>query len=236
VCVLTEESFAIAEQDWHLVAFKFKPDDVLDAPRQVAPFFHMPRLDWLLWFLALSLSRQPSLDPVLRNQTRSPKKNQYVPDEVLRSLPKWFWHLLLAVCDGEPAVLQLLDQRSAQHIQQTLTQLQSSVDLRKRHHVSADLAADNKSLGEELFVRVQFFEYTFAPDPATVSHGPRQYWTAQWLGDILPVTSCAALVGLYDAHCETALLRHKHVAPSVESAQQVILRTLFRNASKPKQQ
>jgi hypothetical protein len=36
---------------WHEYQFKWKPGDILRAPRFVAP--HQPRLDWQLWFAAL---------------------------------------------------------------------------------------------------------------------------------------------------------------------------------------
>ncbi len=38
--------------DWREVAFRFKPGKLTDAPKWVAP--HQPRLDWQLWFAALT--------------------------------------------------------------------------------------------------------------------------------------------------------------------------------------
>ena len=41
--------------DWHPYEFKWKPGDVQEAPRWVAP--HQPRLDWQMWFAALGSYR-----------------------------------------------------------------------------------------------------------------------------------------------------------------------------------
>ena len=42
--------------DWQPYEFKWKPGDVNEAPRRVAP--HQPRLDWQMWFAALGSYRQ----------------------------------------------------------------------------------------------------------------------------------------------------------------------------------
>ena len=42
--------------DWLPYEFKWKPGDVREAPRRVAP--HQPRLDWQMWFAALGSYRQ----------------------------------------------------------------------------------------------------------------------------------------------------------------------------------
>ncbi|HTL17902.1 MAG TPA: lipase maturation factor family protein [Patescibacteria group bacterium] len=42
---------------WQPYEFKWKPDDVLRAPRFIAP--HHPRLDWQMWFLALGTHLRP---------------------------------------------------------------------------------------------------------------------------------------------------------------------------------
>jgi uncharacterized membrane protein YphA (DoxX/SURF4 family) len=52
-------------QRWLPYRFRFKPDDPKKAP--VFAFFHMPRLDWQLWFAALSgHERQPWLRRLLQ--------------------------------------------------------------------------------------------------------------------------------------------------------------------------
>ena len=42
--------------DWMPYEFKWKPGDVQEAPRRIAP--HQPRLDWQMWFAALGSYRQ----------------------------------------------------------------------------------------------------------------------------------------------------------------------------------
>jgi hypothetical protein len=64
-------------ENWKAYEFKFKPGDVMRAPRWVAP--HQPRLDWQMWFAALSSAQQ---------------------------MP-WFSGLMLRVLQGSPAVVPL---------------------------------------------------------------------------------------------------------------------------------
>jgi len=62
---------------WKPYRFKWKPGPLDARPRQVAP--HQPRLDWQMWFAALSPTRPP----------------------------QWFDGLLLRLLQGEPEVLDL---------------------------------------------------------------------------------------------------------------------------------
>ena len=63
---------------WLAYEFPYKPGDLRRAPPLVAP--HQPRLDWQMWFAALSNYRQN----------------------------RWFVGFMLRVMQGEPAVLRLL--------------------------------------------------------------------------------------------------------------------------------
>jgi len=45
---------------WRDLPFKYKPVDLKDAPRQIAP--HQPRLDWQMWFAALYPGYMPQRD------------------------------------------------------------------------------------------------------------------------------------------------------------------------------
>lgn len=65
-------------EEWKEYHFKWKPGDVKVAPSQVAP--HQPRLDWQMWFAALSQARQ---NP-------------------------WFGRLIYRLLEGSPDVLKLL--------------------------------------------------------------------------------------------------------------------------------
>ena len=64
---------------WKTYEFRWKPGELTDAPKWVAP--HQPRLDWQMWFAALQGSYQ-----------RTP----------------WFPHFMVALLQGKPKVLQLL--------------------------------------------------------------------------------------------------------------------------------
>jgi hypothetical protein len=64
-------------ETWRPYEFRYKPGDLARAPRWVAP--HQPRLDWQMWFAALS--RPPS----------------------------WFLRLLVRLLEGSPEVLALFE-------------------------------------------------------------------------------------------------------------------------------
>jgi len=66
--------------NWLPYEFPWKPGDVMRRPAFVAP--HQPRLDWQMWFAALT--------PYRANPSQ------------------WFTRLLQRVLDGEPSVLALL--------------------------------------------------------------------------------------------------------------------------------
>jgi len=65
-------------ENWQDYEFKYKPQDVTELPRQVAP--HQPRLDWQMWFAALG--------PI----ERSP----------------WFFNFARRLLEGSPEVLALI--------------------------------------------------------------------------------------------------------------------------------
>lgn len=65
-------------QDWKAYEFKFKPGDMTRPPRWAAPY--QPRLDWQMWFAALS------------NYQSNP----------------WFSRLMIRILEGSPEVLGLL--------------------------------------------------------------------------------------------------------------------------------
>ena len=64
---------------WKTYRFRWKPGDLKEAPKWVAP--HQPRLDWQMWFAALQGNPQNT---------------------------SWFLHFMGALLQGRPEVLQLL--------------------------------------------------------------------------------------------------------------------------------
>lgn len=78
-------------ETWLEYGFAYKPDDVRERPRQVAP--HQPRLDWQMWFEGLRAERAiaASDDP-----------SAYRPSP-------WFRNLIIRLLQGAPSVLALLD-------------------------------------------------------------------------------------------------------------------------------
>lgn len=68
--------------DWYMILFNYKPDLLLLPPKAVVPMFHMPRLDWVMWFLAF-------------------KKNKDL-------YPRYFWVFLIGILQGNREILSLL--------------------------------------------------------------------------------------------------------------------------------
>ena len=66
---------------WYPVVYKFKPSLTNKFPIFVWPLFHMPRLDWRLWFIVFIKSNL---------------------------LPKWFYTLLIGIMEGNLTILSLL--------------------------------------------------------------------------------------------------------------------------------
>ena len=71
-----------AKGPWTDLHFQYKPGNISAAPPWVAP--HQPRLDWQMWFAALST---PQFQP-------------------------WYNTLLFRILTGQPEVLALLDEKS----------------------------------------------------------------------------------------------------------------------------
>jgi hypothetical protein len=70
-----EEKEKEREKDWEVIEFYYKPDCLSLSPQQVYPSYHMPRLDWMMWFMAF----KPSVS----------------------SYPRWMWNFLLSLLENE---------------------------------------------------------------------------------------------------------------------------------------
>ena len=82
-------------ETWRAMAFRYKPGDPARAPRFFPP--HMPRLDWQMWFAALRA------ELVFGNPEAT---RAWLLDEDV-----WLQRLLVAILQGEPQVLALLEPR-----------------------------------------------------------------------------------------------------------------------------
>jgi len=80
---------------WRAIVFRDKAGPLDRPPPWVAP--HMPRLDWQMWFAALSAERLLDLSG---------------GRPVMGRLPPWLLAFLRALIDREPPVLALLDGES----------------------------------------------------------------------------------------------------------------------------
>lgn len=67
---------------WQAVEFMYKPGNVMYGAKTIFPFFHMPRLDWALWFVALRPTTQ--------------------------FYPKWFWVMLIGILEDTDCIVDLM--------------------------------------------------------------------------------------------------------------------------------
>ncbi len=117
---------SIPEEDWEVVQFHYKPDDVFAEPKQVYPMFHMPRLDWMMWFMAF----KPSVS----------------------AYPKWMWNFLLSLLDGNEDVLALLPEStrkmiSKQHFMiETLRSMREEEEKKEKERVESLKSKDQQTL------------------------------------------------------------------------------------------
>ena len=87
-------------EEWLTYEFKWKPSDLTVRPRQVAP--HQPRLDWQMWFEALSASRQLEQAEALKR-----KGQQRLPEMQPND---WFRKFAVRLMEGNETVLDLLQE------------------------------------------------------------------------------------------------------------------------------
>jgi hypothetical protein len=70
------------EAPWLPIEFAYKPGLPSQSPRAVYPLFHMPRLDWLMWFAALR--------------------------PLAEDWPEWLWRLLVGILENRSETRELL--------------------------------------------------------------------------------------------------------------------------------
>lgn len=184
------------QQTWHTLRWKYKPDSIHLPPKRVFPDYHMPRLDWQMWFLAFR-----------------PLLTQY---------PKWAITLLISIAEGNKDVLELLHSSACD----TINMLQQQAE---------------QSPGQQLKVRVALVNYTFNAKPCIsvlldgFLGGSRAgdqgaFWSAGERVEILAPSDLPSLYALYEGFFSNA--PRSAAPPSVETAQDVIMRTLFRTLLK----
>lgn len=185
-----------AEEGWQQIEFQYKPDDIFRPPKPIIPFFHLPRLDWMMWFLALKPSTQ--------------------------FYPKWFWNLMLSLAESNDDVLALLHDDG----QRLLREKQLEV-----------LQQPNR----ELYFRLILYRYDFHKQRPLIkvdSKTKRQYWTREKVKELLPPLTKDGLLNLFEQFDgrEAEKERQKNEKPTVETAAEVIMRTLFRKKGQRRKQ
>lgn len=122
-----------SKSTWIPIEFAYKPGsgnatDPTDMNEYKAmwPLFHMPRLDWRMWFLPLNPSIRALLDGIAAAKIKAelqydnPSNKQAavseainrtvvtITQQVLSILPKWFLILLVGILDKDETILSLL--------------------------------------------------------------------------------------------------------------------------------
>lgn len=238
--------------EWDILDFPFKPDDIFKPPKTVRPFFHMPRLDWMMWFQAFR-----------------PLPSYY---------QKWLWNFLISVLEQNEDVLSLLTEKTRKDLNrhwfyvQRMKEMQESKGNkdgtdkksedeggRPQVKTSKKVVIEDQLQEADVYLRILFQKFEYYPkkqvaeksssgstaassatdvDNKEEEAGKKQYWSAKNLGVLLPPANLQDLYSLFDGQYSNRMniTKKKTGAPSVESAQDIILRTLFRNAEKRKQQ
>lgn len=218
--------------EWHMIHFRFKPTSLDNAPRVVWPLFHMPRLDWSMWFVALKPSS--------------------------RFYPKWFWHFLLCILEQDPddtvgaEVLQLLDPSSLDCLRsmraQIRTRYREHLQHRRQVHappsnVSLNQQEENDAVVDGLLLRVRCGCYRFASSipmkqlhqqsPEDENESVRKegrYWTVTNVHSIVKPMHRDEILQVFESFDKSTPTDHRTSSrPSVETASEIIMRTLFKN-------
>lgn len=199
---------------WQTVEFLAKPGNIDLPPKSVRPFFHLPRLDWVMWFVAFK-----------------PVKELY---------PKWFWLFVITLMEGDnAAVLKLLHptrndgivtHRGGDNSSPTVFQYArvSLVNYRFAGRVENPAAPEPVSpLADVVLSSPASSSSPSSPVPS-VERTAGRYWSSLPVRVILPPTSLAELYVFLDEYDE-GLKRHRatRAPPSAETAKDIIMRTLF---------
>lgn len=222
------------QQDWHPIRWRYKPDLAHLPPKLVTPLGHMPRLDWVMWFLAFKSDFQ--------------------------TYPKWAVALLISLLEGNEDVLSLLHPSTTSLIHRLKGEKRSRASAADSSAQSqgAYLVGD-----DGLWVRVSLADYSFCsqyptsnlrllllgpPNPDSEdeidgvatpagSNGDAmrpqkdRYWEVGKREEVLPPMD---LQGLYRALDALFTPPRSRPVPSAETAQQIIMRTLFRKQQQRK--
>ena len=187
---------------WYPVVFAFKPTITTIPPIDVWPLFHMPRLDWRLWFLAL------------------------IPNTV----PRWFYTFLIGILEGNSSILGLLHLEMNGHLTKEgkacmyehsgeLLGEQTETD----YSTETEEAKDNLSGGIDnyrvwKYIRVSIYTYNYAEitrrlnaagggaggvagvgaQENTGNTDHKQFWDATLIAEILPPTGLDDLYTIRD--------------------------------------
>eukprot|EP00981_Chlorochromonas_danica_P007657 scaffold1833_cov185-Ochromonas_danica.AAC.5 len=207
------------DKTWHMIAWKYKPDSIFLPPKRVRPDYHMPRLDWLMWFLAF----KPSVE----------------------YYPKWSIVFLLSLLEENEDVLALLHPLTKTTMQILTTQCKDrerwKLRLSRRRY-----NYDNKSFRISSFMELwmghrpepSLTDYPISSTDDEVIAIPAEkdmFWNVGDSQLLIPPSSLADLYAILETNLSTTTSssssnRRQQPPPSVETAQEIIMRTLFRNA------
>ncbi|RYH16013.1 hypothetical protein EON65_30840, partial [archaeon] len=185
--------------------------------------YHLPRLDWCLWFVPF----KPSI----------------------QACPRWLVVLCMCILEGNAEVLQLLHPHTA--------------ELRERliRGVDSGGAVDSSGgeNGGQVYLKVRLCRFEYASDPVSLAEaltgwvksggkrveeaedgGRREFWKVMETQQLLLPTTIEGLYVLYEELFEGGIGGKGGGkggdAPSAETAQQIIMRTLFKKKTQKKKE
>lgn len=186
---------SVDQCSWHRLEFRYKPDSLTSPPKVIRPFYHLPRLDWVMWFLAFKPSAQ--------------------------LYPRWFWNFLLAILEGDDEILSLLHPSAKNLVHDLRNSLAGKEDRKSPSCISSPESS--------LYIRLVLLNYNFVEMKDWQRLG---YWQAVKKSELLPPTQREGLCGLYEKSCRAEVgfgQSQRSSPPTVETAQQIIMKTLFKN-------
>jgi len=146
------------DASWTPIEFCSKPGEPSLGCKAVWPPFSLPRLDWRMWFLALTAAGtlKRRLEVQAKNAgDKTGKMNQPHTQRTSESdAPRWFWQLLIGIVEGSRECLSLLtpetsDFRNAALGGKPSSTLEVKVDVYDYRFVSGDSAQwEARRLGE----------------------------------------------------------------------------------------
>jgi hypothetical protein len=212
-----------SKSTWIPIEFAYKPGSSnatdptdMNTYKPVWPLFHMPRLDWRMWFLPLNPSIRALLEGIASAKIKA--ELQYdnpanekaavseainrtvvtITQQVLSILPKWFLILLVGILDKDETILSLLHHKQKSeyyHDKEANTTIFSDPKRDGKRSVEVQSLLDSMkgtkvdiSARDQRYIRIRIASYTFNAD-----NDKKGLWHVSDIRSLLPPTNISAL-------------------------------------------